>query len=360
MKRPLCMVCLAFILSVFLILEYGSPPTDEFSKSVGENKIVTGLVYAKEFSNDKLVIYLKNVTVSNIYFQNFPKTNQKIICYVEELQVIKLGSFIQLRGSLNIFDKPTNPGGFDARQYYATLGIGAKLEKAVILNQTNTYSKRLEFLYELKTKLSDICDEIFNSTQSSVMKAMLLGEKKELDKDTKSLYQKSGISHILSISGLHISIIGMGLYEILKKLKVPLIVRILFAIIVMYHYGLMIGMGSSAYRAIFMFAVKLSANLAKRTYDMITALTVSALFLLLEQPLYVYNSGFLLSFGAILAIGLFLPVLEQLYHGMKKKRFYKWFLSPFFITLSVSLVTFPILLISFYEFAPYSLLINHL
>ena len=73
----------------------------------------------------------------------------------------------------------------------------------------------------------------------------------------------------------------------------------------MVMYGDMVGMSSSAYRAIFMFAMKLSADLFYRTYDMLTAVAIAAVLLLLEQPLYLYHTGFLLSFGAILGIGCF-------------------------------------------------------
>lgn len=72
------------------------------------------------------------------------------------------------------------------------------------------------------------------------------------------------------------------------------------AIILMLLYGDMVGMSTSAYRAIFMFALKMGAQLLHRTYDMLTALALAAAGVLLEQPLYLYHAGFLLSFGAIL------------------------------------------------------------
>ena len=73
----------------------------------------------------------------------------------------------------------------------------------------------------------------------------------------------------------------------------------------------MTGLSISALRAVMMFAFHIAAGLFGRTYDMLTAMTVSAVTVLLQQPLYLYHSGFLFSFGAVLAIGLFLPVLSE-------------------------------------------------
>lgn len=106
----------------------------------------------------------------------------------------------------------------------------------------------------------------------------------------------------------------------------------------MILYGDMSGMSSSAFRAIFMFAIKLIAEAVHRTYDMLTAAAIAALLLLIEQPLYLYHSGFLLSFGAILGLGCFSKTLGG--------------------SLSVFVIHFPIILFTFYEFSPYSFLLN--
>ena len=66
------------------------------------------------------------------------------------------------------------------------------------------------------------------------MKAMLLGEKSGLDEETKQLYQLNGVIHILSISGLHISMIGMGFYKMLQKIRCPKVVTVIISIIYMY------------------------------------------------------------------------------------------------------------------------------
>lgn len=153
-------------------------------------------------------------------------------------------------------------------------------------------------------------------------------------------------------TGLHISLIGMGLYKLLKRLCVPLPVRVALSVSVMYCYGVMTGMSVSAVRAVFMFVVHLGANLIGRTYDMLTALALAALLILIRQPLYIRHSGFLFSFGAILAIGLFLPEIEM--NMFREGKIEKLISSG----LAVSIATFPIYLYYYYEYPLYSVFLN--
>lgn len=142
------------------------------------------------------------------------------------------------------------------------------------------------------------------------------------------------------------------MYKILCKLKIPKLITICFSIWFMYCYGIMTGMSVSAVRAIVMFGFRIAAELCKRTYDMLTAMTIAAISILIEQPLYLYHSGFLFSFGAILGIGLLAPVIEENWIGSSKT-------SKIMSTnLAVSVFTFPVYLNFYYEYPLYSLFLN--
>ena len=82
------------------------------------------------------------------------------------------------------------------------------------------------------------------------MKAILLGDKAFMNEESKDLYKNNGIIHILAVSGLHISLLGMGLYELLRRLKIKVIPASVMAMIFMCLYGQMCGMSSSSFRAI--------------------------------------------------------------------------------------------------------------
>lgn len=132
---------------------------------------------------------------------------------------------------------------------------------------------------------------------------MVLGDKQDLDPEMRMRYQLAGIVHILAISGLHISILGMGLYNLLKKSVLESGLREFFRwgnAAVRDHDRRSI----STMRAVTMFLIAMGARITGRIYDMMTALSVTAMMILLESPAYLLDSGFLLSFGCVLGIGV--------------------------------------------------------
>lgn len=365
MRRPVCLIGLAFVVLIRLYLYLYPLPAAETDSIHKSSVILTGQVDKKEYRISErnseeqkiLVIYLKKVQV--IYPQTSNLNMEGVICYLEAGQEPRMGSYVRLQGKLYAFDRATNPGEFDAGQYYQILGIQAKVRNAVILEETEACDKFGEWLYRLRTTLSTLLDACFGEKDASIMKAVLLGEKSGIDEETKQLYQLNGIIHILSISGLHISIIGMSLYKILDKIRSPKIINVILSVAFMYSYGVMTGMSISAYRAVMMFGFHVAAGLFGRTYDMLTAMAVAAVLVLIRQPLYLNHSGFLFSFGAILAIGLFLPVMEENFLGAEcKARVIVKIEKMMSASLSVAIATLPVYLCFYYEYPLYSLVLN--
>ncbi len=365
MRRPVCLIGLAFVVLIRLYLYVHPLPPAELGGIHKSSVILTGQVDKKEYRISEknseeqkiLVLYLKNVQVIN------PQTKilniEGVICYLEGGQEPRMGSCVRLQGKLYAFDRASNPGEFDVGQYYQILGIQAKVQNAVLLEESEACDAFREGLYRVRTCLSALLDACFREKDASIMKAVLLGEKSGLDEETKQLYQLNGIIHVLSISGLHISIIGMGFYKLLKKIRCPLIANVILSIAMMYCYGIMTGMGISAFRAVVMFCFHAAAGIFGRTYDMLTAAAVAAMLALVRQPLYLCHSGFLFSFGAILAIGLFLPVMEENLLGAEcKSRAIARLERLMSTSLAVTIVTLPVYLCFYYEYPLYSLFLN--
>lgn len=175
-----------------------------------------------------------------------------------------------------------------------------------------------QLLYELQKAFSDRIRRLFPEDKSGVLEAMLLGNKTDLEAETRSLYQKSGMSHLLAISGLHVSVFGMSLYRFLRKIGGSLRLSGTAALLAVLLYGGLTGMGTSTCRAVVMFILLMAGEMLGKSYDMLTALAFGAILLLIRQPLYVRSASFLLSFGAVLGIGLIFPVLKMLF--LPKKR----------------------------------------
>jgi len=336
--RPLCFVCLLFLVlrAILFMIDGGSagakiPASSIFYQEKEQTVTIEGRVFQKSVTSNVQILYLKN---NSVY-------DSKLMIYDENFTNIPLGKTVKLRGRLGFFEHAKNSGNFDQATYYFTRNIYGYiwLEKVVeISGDTNVLS---EWSYNLKQKWETMLISEMGEENGSVLSAMLLGEKGEMNLETKELYQKTGIGHVLAISGLHVSFIGYGIYQILRKLKLPYSVAGMVSILVLLLYTLMIGMSISVFRALVMLVLKIIADMTGRVYDMMTAWSLAGALTILYQPLYLSDGGFYLSYGAIAGLLFVAPVLKKRNAG-----------------LAVNLVLFPILLWFYYEFSPYSILLN--
>ena len=356
MKRPLFAICLTIVLGVMLYLKLFPANIAVFYGDVaGEEVCLSGQVYAKEYQKGPegpiLVLYLKPEEL-RFQNQNIPFYNNFICQLQSEEEAPCIGTEVLLKGMLYEYEPATNPGQFDAKQYYGILGFSAKITDCRIEIIRGKCNILKENLWKLKCYFSDVIDVIFPEETASFLKSMLLGDKSCLDNTDKALYREAGILHILAISGLHISFLGMGLNKLLRKIYIPVVPSALISGAGMVLFGLMVGMPVSAMRAIGMFLIRLLADCTGRTYDMPTALGLCAATMLLENPLYMYHAGFCLSFGAVAGVCLLKPTLLR----MNKET------GPFedalVTSLSVSLFTLPIQLYFYYEIPVYAMLWN--
>ena len=346
-KRPLL---LAFLLAAFLILmlgERGLPASRQPEFPDGETVTLTGIVEEIAEKENSRQIRLSHICLSSdLSYQ------RQVLVYENQQTTLKIGYKVKAAGSYAPLEEASNPGQFDQKAYYEARGIGMVLKKAkltVIEAKENIFFQKL---YELRSFWAQNLEKITGKEEAALLKAMLLGEKSSLKKEQKELYQSGGISHILAISGLHISLVGMLLYRFLRKKKRSYPFSALVSGSCMVVYGFLTGFGVSAKRAVFMFLVYLGAELLGETYDVVSALALSGLLILAEQPLQLFQCGFQLSFLSVGAVALGYPALQKRL-GWKKKA-----AMSLLSGLSVTLFTLPCTLYWFYEWMPYAVFLN--
>ena len=310
-RRPLSCFCLLLILLIFLGTVTGM--TGRTDKEWDEEGCtLTGRVYDKEWvtgEEEKKIVYLEILEADNASGMEDAE-GKKVLCYLKQGQELpKLGSYIRITGKIRNFRKASNPGQFDARSYYRISGIAFQINQVIIQQKSEQYQKGKEALFQLRKGLSETFDRQLSPENASLMKTMVLGEKKALDREIKKRYQRNGIAHLLAISGLHISLIGMAFYKVLRKTALPVSFCAGGAFLFMYGYGCMAGFSVSSRRALIMFGVQMAAVMFGRTYDLLTSVSLAALLILAEQPWDFYSSSFLFSFGCVLAIGLLVPAM---------------------------------------------------
>ena len=320
MRRPLFMacLCLVIVITIMKILTGAGTGGDAVLPPDGSPVRITGRIDTRTSE----VIILQ--CISLIHEDQIYSYSGKLQCELDNMKTamitagavtgeeesLKIGQQIILEGTFSHFATATNPGEFDVQRYYAAKGIGGRVRQSQILAVGEKYSFLREKLYGFRQVLHDRLAEVFPAKEASVMQTLLLGEKEELDAEVKALYQKNGIAHILSISGLHITLLGMGVYRLLKRLGLPVRAAAVGGAMLLLIYGVMVGMSVSASRAIGMYLLQMLGIFVGRTYDMLTGLGLMTLLLVLQEPERLCDVSFLMSFGAVLGICILTPVLS--------------------------------------------------
>lgn len=323
-KRPLCVLCCCFILLAVLLTVSGLPVPwqeqipSELSHTVNDG--TTGRIYGQLYRIQKkgagCTLYIKNsilVVRSNRYSLNNSK-----ITYDEQPDVC-IGNSVCASGKVSFPQKASNEGQFDAYAYCQVRHISVQMKASAVTVTQKTTEWIPELAGRLRMHMGEQFDRTLPETESGVLKTMLLGDRDGLEEEVRLLYQKSGISHILAISGIHISLLGAGLYRILRKRLMVFPASFLAGSFLLF-YLLLTGFPVSAQRAVFMFWLRRGAECAGRTYDEPTALSLAALVILCENPMYIFDSGFQLSFAA----AAFLWMLKRLEVGKHSFALYFW------------------------------------
>lgn len=343
-KRPVCCVCVLLMLFLCILdlagvsIVRGNPLPQKVQQwiEVHPSAVICGEVQHCQDTEYSLSVYLKQVYLTD-QSEKIPIRNIRVFLKENAKEDLKTGMIIQVKGELERISAPGNPGEFDQQQYYACQKIYYFMKNAVVQKKSRSYSRYGQALTELRERIAETLQKAAGD-KAGIYQAMLLGEKSGLDEEVKMRYQMAGMIHILAISGLHISVLGMGLFSLLKKLSLGNVPAGLISLCVILQYGMLTGSSVSAMRAVSMFVLAIGARILGRSYDLLTALAVSAILLLLDTPAYLYSSSFLLSFGAVAGLGIMASALNRFIES--ENPWVKTLIS----SLAVQLMTLPVVL----------------
>jgi len=143
------------------------------------------------------------------------------------------------------------------------------------------------------------------SQQGAVLEAMLLGERGRMDESTTAALQRSGLFHLIAISGAHIGIISVLFFFVLRVFRVPKRASYSVLIVLLLFYSLLVEGRASVFRATIMALTFLVSKLLWKQTHLLNTISFSAFVLLLSNPFYLFEVGFELTFAATLSIILF-------------------------------------------------------
>ena len=249
---------------------------------------------------------------------------QKLILYLpkesagdDSTPLLLPGQICSVKGHFSELNPATNEGEFSLTRYYKGEGISGVFQAKTIELVRGESSPFAKELFTLKQSLGNRIDALFPEETAGFLKSLFLGERSGITLSEKSLYQSAGISHILAISGLHLSLLGGFFYRLLRKTKLSSLLSSLITSFFLFSYFLFTGSSHSAFRALFMLFLRFAAIQLGKGKDLLSQLSFALLFLLWLNPLSLYSIGMQCSFFTLF---VFFLLEERPGKAVRKKK----------------------------------------
>lgn len=280
------------------------------SKYTGKENIIKGYVIEKKYSNNILTLIIKG-------------KEKVLVKYYGNLN-LNINDYIKVNGELTLPKTNTNFNMFNYKKYLNN----KKIYYIMNANDISVLKENTNLIYKLK---NNIINRISKYKTYKYLSIFILGNKKEIDSDMNDIYKNLGIIHLLSISGSYISLILLCLNKIIKNKNKHIYIS-LFLLFYIFLTGFQISIIRSSLSYIFL-TINKKYNLNIKSID---TLIIIACLLIVINPFYIYDIGFLLSFIISYSLIYFSNLLKN------KKYIHKLLLISiisFFISLPIIINT---------------------
>ena len=332
--------------------------------------------YYQNYFTDNCNVILKvdKILKSDIYNYKFEakvyqvdsiKTRGKILLNIKKDSTdltLDVNDFIFLKPSFDDLKPPLNPYQFDYREYLRKRGIlqqifTDKYRYKVVKNENfSLFSFADSFR---KTTLTSLKKNNFSKDELGVISALLLGLRKEVSKELITDYSRAGAIHILAISGLHVGIILLILNWLLKPIEYFRKGKLLKTIIIVFMlwvFAFVAGLSASVVRSVTMFTFLACGLFFQRKNIIEFSLLSSCFFLLIFNPMFLFDVGFQLSYLAVFSIVSIQPKLSNLWKP--KHNILTFFWNLFTVSIAAQIGILPLSIFYFHQFPGLFLLSN--
>ncbi|MBP6662441.1 MAG: ComEC family competence protein [Paludibacter sp.] len=316
---------------------------------------------------EKAKSYLCKVDVIQ-YFDstNWVTTRGKAILYLQKdsaASKLLFGDRLMLEAKFSPPERALNPDGFDYAAYLKRQGVGAVCY--VPSGSWRMTDRDMGFSIQ---RQADICRNYLlniyrefhiEGDEFAVLAALTLGYTDALQPDLRASYSATGAMHILSVSGMHVGVVYVVMAFLLSFLNKNQRQKVLKATLIslfLWGYAFLSGLSPAVVRATLMFSFVAIATCFERKSQIYNTIFMSAFFMLLYNPNFLFDVGFQLSYSAVLSIIFFQPIIGKLYIANNKYSKAVWDL--FSVSLAAQLGTMPFTLYYFQQFPNYFLLTN--
>jgi competence protein ComEC len=276
---------------------------------------------------------------------------------------LKYGDIIIIGANLQQVSNTGNPAAFDYRRYCNFQGIHYQVfltEKNYKLTRDKSISKFRNFIFFVREQVVFVMQKyIRGAKESGLAQALLIGYKDNLDKELVQAYSNTGVVHVIAISGLHLGLIYSILLLVTDRLRGSAAGRIIQLLIVVsgiWIFSVIAGASASVVRSAVMFTCIAMGNVLARNLSTYNSLAASAFLLLCYNPFWLWDTGFQLSYAAVLSIIIYQKPVYHLLPLSNKLLLMIW--KTCAITLSAQILTTPVSLYYFHQFPTFFLITN--
>lgn len=326
--------------------------------------LIEGIIDSPVKQDGDLVTFYLQVSAYNRQpLGAWPQNQERIAVKVKltnEHQIAKVrewgrGDRVIGQMKLSLPEPSRNSGGFDYARFLRWQGVyvlGASSYPLVRVEQRGWNVRRgFDRLQQME---ASALEQIYpDPSIAGYMKSLLLGVTDDVDPVLGDLYSRQGLTHVLAISGLHVTLVSACWMWILKRLGLGQTGSLIGALCFLFVYILLVGASPSAIRSGIMGGLGLLAVTLNQRISTLSVWGMAFAAMLIQNPFQLWQAGFQLSFAVTLALLVYVPMLEQ-----SRVKMRKWLFSSFSVTFVAQLASFPLMIYWFHQFSLLSWVIN--
>jgi len=369
----LLMCTLIFLISVRWNTVYKFSEDNIALQDYSNVESITGLVTNAKYKQTNKNKYVLSLSEAKIHNQQF-KTNGKVLLTTIKIkQKFTYGDLLHIYCNLQEPKGQRNPGQFDYKKYLADQDIFLvsyvnHIDSIEVIKQQAGNFFIHSIIEPVRNHFNQSLNTFVSNENNSILKALLLGEKQDIEMDLLEQFKKVGVVHVLAISGLHVGFIIIFVMIILSLLRFKYNHQIYMLLVFLFIYVVLINFKAPVMRASLMAGLYLLAKVSERKAPIFNIIFFVAFFLLIIDPRDLVNPGFQFSFVAVLSIVYGYPKLNNLIplkskidyknYRFVKKIFVLFFWDASLVSIAAVLGTMP-LTIYYYGIIPtYALVAN--
>ena len=333
------LIFLVILIVAFAQIKYYEGIFENKYKNINEDdeiSIIGTIVSDPQEKEYKTKYILKIDTINS----NKKYKNTKVILYTKkEKETLKYGDKIELVGNFKLAQERRNPGGFDYRFYLKTKKIygivTTKNTKRLKENNVNIISM---IANKTANVIKNQSKKLLENKKACLLIGLLIGDTDEIDEETKEDFRNSNLTHMLAVSGLHVSYVLLAVNYIITKVKIHKKLSKIIVMLLILFFILVTGATPSVLRAGTMTIYLILGGIFYRRISVFSSLNLSLLVIIIMNPYCLFDVGLQLSYAGTIGIVYLYPIIKEKIYNKA---------NSILITISANIVIIPIIMYNF-------------